>query len=517
MSKVTYSIQEGISGILYLTDNDGNIETYRPNKDFDKARKYLYDFRELETNFNKKIKDTFILNKKNWYPTINGKLYSQFFFVYVQYEGLIERYLKGEVRFSKIGPGRFRNLINILSGNKVTLIKKATNYIRFLASSLIMVRNKIIVKSSKKSILFLRESFSDCRTNDVLTKIKSQVSVLQLIPFPRKNLQLLFDSSFFIWPLSSNNNYILPDEVLRTKIDGQILQVFKFALNFSKQEISKKIIQYNLIKRSMVDIECSALVSIDDCDWAYPFIFAAKDNEIKCIGLQHGLYAKRHEQYVMGNIDNYLWFDYLLVWGDYWKELFLKYNKIFKPENVIVTTQLKRLAFLPTNNIFYQSTASNRIFTKSILIPFEFLTDTMMVGKFITEFYKRGFNIYLKTRADDIVEDQLMSYELKSLKNNIIIVEEINSQVMADIDIIAGTMSTLLYDLLPFNKPTWILDTPCKFGHDMIENGFAHLFKWEDLNIIENIYNKDMKKQIKTDNSYLIGNVQIADVIIDLI
>jgi hypothetical protein len=151
MSRISsYSVQEGNTGILYLTNDDGNVEVYQPNCDLDKAREYLYEFHELETNLNKKIKDSFFINGVDWYSTTISKTYWQFFFQYVKYESLIERWRKGEITFNKIGPGRFKNLMNLFLCNEITVKTKIRNYIRRMIASLIMHRNSIVVTKKKK-------------------------------------------------------------------------------------------------------------------------------------------------------------------------------------------------------------------------------------------------------------------------------------------------------------------------------------------------------------------------------
>ena len=39
----------------------------------------------------------------------------------------------------------------------------------------------------------------------------------------------------------------------------------------------------------------------------------------------------------------------------------------------------------------------------------------------------------------------------------------------------------MLFDLLPYNKPIWIIDTPFRLLFDMVEDGFARLICWDDM------------------------------------
>ena len=90
MNCITYSVKEGNTGVLYLTDQNGNTKIYQPNCDLDKTQKYLYEYHDLITQKNTSIKDSFIINKVDWYSTSVSMVYWQFFFQYVKYEQLIE-------------------------------------------------------------------------------------------------------------------------------------------------------------------------------------------------------------------------------------------------------------------------------------------------------------------------------------------------------------------------------------------------------------------------------------------
>lgn len=59
---------------------------------------------------------------------------------------------------------------------------------------------------------------------------------------------------------------------------------------------------------------------------------------------------------------------------------------------------------------------------------------------------------------------------------------------MNGVDIVAGTSTTLLYQLLPYGRPTWIFDTDYSYADDLVEQGPAHLVRYEDLNTLDDGY-----------------------------
>ena len=54
------------------------------------------------------------------------------------------------------------------------------------------------------------------------------------------------------------------------------------------------------------------------------------------------------------------------------------------------------------------------------------------------------------------------------------ITEEVDDELMEQVDIIAGAMTTLLYELLPDGKIVWIFETEHRHLDDLVEAGFGH-------------------------------------------
>ena len=56
------------------------------------------------------------------------------------------------------------------------------------------------------------------------------------------------------------------------------------------------------------------------------------------------------------------------------------------------------------------------------------------------------------------------------------------------VDIVAGTASTLIYQLLVYGKATWFLETDYKWMEDLVELGHARLVRYEDLETLDDSY-----------------------------
>ena len=65
------------------------------------------------------------------------------------------------------------------------------------------------------------------------------------------------------------------------------------------------------------------------------------------------------------------------------------------------------------------------------------------------------------------------------------IVDEITPEFMEKIDIVAASSSTMLYQLLPYKKAIWVLDTEGRYLDVMVEDGYAHKVKYNDLDCLD--------------------------------
>ena len=285
--------------------------------------------------------------------------------------------------------------------------------------------------------------------------------------------------------------------------------VFESALQYSQNIIaSNRSIQHDfapfLEHKSFI-----ALVGLDDCNYVYPYVYAAQDAGIKCCGIQHGTYAELHEAYVMRNLSSHRWYDYLFVWGQYWKDVFLEHNGVFTTNNVRIASNKHKYDYVVTERSELKRT---------ILIPYEFLADTLLIGKYIQALSDGGFKVFFKPRDDESVVDQIRAYHLDaSFVSDMTVVSEISPDIMAEIDVVAGTQTTLLYDLLPYNKPIWVFETPFRLLDDMIKQGYARLIRWDDMKNIDEIYNKDMISSRDIDPVMFSGERSVVNVLKELL
>lgn len=474
-----YKAREGNTGILFLTDADGKEERYIPDYDLDKARELLLELQEFKDADGKCLKDNYWAEGFNWYPAMVSYLYWHVFFQYVKYKPLLHDLLDNKIECWHENKVNFRNI--------TTFIKKGivkSSFKTRLFFFLVEVNNWIVIRKYQADLMFFRFSLDDFRSKEI-GKTLEELGVQYLQVLPPDRIASLIRNIFKVKPYyffgGSYSNNIFRKSYNLDQYDKYKQVLFGKAIKYVEMSASAYIREYKKHLRLLRGTSFKTFYGLDDCNgYIFPILYACRQNGIRTVAHQHGAYVKRHAGYIMEGItkEQYRWFDKVIVWGEYWKDHLLKISKVYSPEIIVIGS----------NKLSWKYENNNNDDTKpqNILIPYEFLTNTYKVGLYIQKFIDMGFNVFFKPRSDERLEDQLEAYCLpKEYLQKIKILHTLDSKVMKGIDIIAGTMTTLIYELLPFQKIVWILDTEYKHLEDLIEDGFAHKVKYDDLHSLD--------------------------------
>ncbi len=493
-----YRVKEGNTGVLELVDEQGRTEIYQPDCDIDKARDLLYEFYECETTTGTKVTDAFQKEDMDWFPTAVSFVHWQIFYQFVKYRPLVQSYFDGDMQFKFESSGRFLNLIKAID----TSNKQDTGSIRALFKKVyhgfIQIRNRIIVKK-EGDIFFFRYGISDFRTAELLQSLRKRFQVTQVVNAPVKEIfKHFFDPQLYILTAAK------PGSEFTVTLPEGSAPIFKTAINSVKTVINGHLSGYNSHSRVMQKLHYQLFFGIDDTSIIYPLLYSAQDAGMKSLGIQHGIYTRLHEAYIMNGIERYRWFDNVLVWGEYWKKIILRSSSMFEEGFHMLASHETSYSYdiLPKNGK-----------VKTILVPYEFLADSIKIGQYIRKFIDKGFEVYFKTRPDERIEDQIHSYYLGDMREKLHIIDTIGPDVMSRIDVVAGTYSTMLFDLLPYGKPIWILDTPFHLMYEMVEDGFARLIKEEDMDRIDDIYKEDIRRKQVVDLNYFSDKKPVTEAI----
>ena len=473
------TIREGNTGILYISQNGKNEEKYIPDCDLEKTRLLLTEFQELKDANGNYLKDNYKFGDFDWYPSMVSFLYWHIFFPYVKYMPILHDVFDKKVSINFLNKAELYAINNIVNdGSKKIRLRDLIFY------SLIRINNKFVIRWFPYKLMFFRFSFDDFRSTEIRKELDNlDIKYIQVVPPGRirevAKYLLKRQPYYYCGGMSFNNYFNIKYDLHGLGNYKKIL--FQKTIHIIGNTISAYIKEYKAHSKTIAKSQIKVFYGFDDCNgYIFPLLYALKENGIFTIGHQHGAYAKRHAGYIMEGIssENYEWFDKVIVWGSYWKKLLLDHSKAY-------TVDLFEIG----GNKFkfdYSLVNTKAEDTKNILIPYEFAGNTFKIGKYIEKFIELGYTIYFKPRPDEKIEDQLAAYCLPNEVNKkIIIAEKLDHDLISKIDIVAGAMTTLIYEMLPYNKVIWILDTEYKHLHDLVDYNLAHKITLDNLENLE--------------------------------
>lgn len=227
-----------------------------------------------------------------------------------------------------------------------------------------------------------------------------------------------------------------------------------------------------LLKISRVRV----VLSIDDATHYNDLIVACKEAGVLVYSLQHGHFTKYDAGFLEPKhayIGDIVSPDKLFVWSDYWKDELIRLGTFFRPDQIIVggikesvTGMGKRV---DDGNI-------------NVLLPYETIALKKEVFEYVTSLLDCGnVHIYFKLRPDKSMDYQLNDYGFPADFHERFHVVFNTKEIIDKIDIVAGTYSTFLYDMVEKLKPVAMFKTDLGFGDGMILNGLADPIDTENI------------------------------------
>jgi hypothetical protein len=467
-------LSEGNTGILEYREQDGPPQQFIPFYDLDATRELLLEFQDLKDSRGVALKDNYIVDGRDWFPSAVSWLYWHVFYAYVKYQPLVDRKLRGEIEVAMSIKGEFSDFLSILERGT-----PAPRWKLELLHALIGLQNRRVLKKHRHPVMFYRFAREDFRSVEILRVLRDVAgNYVEAVPCP--NFRQVLDS------LKNNEPvyyYAAPPAARRFAFEYDLgglspekRALFAAAVDYVEVTLSKYVREWKRHNQWLAGTAVKTFYGFDDVNgYCMPLLLAAKDHGIRTVAHQHGAYVKRHAGYIMEGIDpaRYEWFDRLIVWGQYWKDKLQRDSKVHANRDIVVGANKFKWDYSSGKGV-----VAGR---KNVLVPYEFLTNTHAVGKFITVMIDSGYSVFFKPRADEDPADQLRSYCLpeETLKK-VSILEKLTPDAMSQIDIIAATMTTLVYELLPYEKIVWILECEYKHLYDLVEEGYAHSISLND-------------------------------------
>jgi hypothetical protein len=295
----------------------------------------------------------------------------------------------------------------------------------------------------------------------------------------RKRTAMYFETGEFLFRLLS-----FFGGASRVRVD-EILREINFSVFFSDDEktfaryllkrflsrIAVSRFRISLFRRMVRFLRPRALFTIDDMRNYQEVLLACRFEGVKTYAIQHGQINKYDVGWFLAPEfqGKFISPDTLFLWSSYWRDALLR-RKTHISESALVIGGLKE--YVSTDSRKAESRNNKEIV---ILVPYEELAPRKEVADYIRAMLACGnTRVVFKLRPGKSKEEQLLSYGLSAELSNTKFqaVFDIN-EVLADVSIVAGTHSTILYDLIAHGKRAAYLETNMDYGIEIVENNLA--------------------------------------------
>ncbi len=313
--------------------------------------------------------------------------------------------------------------------------------------------------------------------------------------FKRRRLALYLESADFFYKIWSKFSFKKHEESIDTvdfspfgeEAEFARLLLKKYTAMIAKTRFRIKFIS-KLLKLSGVKI----LICVPDTRNYHELVQGCRLNKIKTYAFQSGALCK----YDVGLLDSsgrqgkIIKPDIFFLSSQYWIDEFLRLGTIFNKEELKVGGDIKEDRFDAGQNAPRREKRAEI----TILVPYETQALKAEVKEYIQKILGcQNTRVLFSIRPGRDVDAQFAEYGLKDMPENFSATDDLN-KIMDDIDLVAGTQSTLLYDLVGYLKPVIILKTEMDMFEGMVFNGLA-----DELDISDNDFCERLRAAKETD------------------
>lgn len=494
-------VHEGSSGIVELA-GPGIRETYCPDNDLDKALDLLLRLYELKAADGTRFLDAYWREGFNWLSGQVGNLYWRWLFRLVQYGPLLQRFLSGELTPVFANNVNLAKIWEVLRPRRKGGLRSWWRYGRVLPA-----HNREVLRGRAGTMLFYRYGPGDFRTREMVPVFERHGADFTYVYSASAKLlkerRDLGRPAYFLYRRRPTER-LFRGGFDPSGLDPALAPFLAAVIERCEEQMSFQVHEFHQHLANLGADKPALFFGLDDHQEVHPILFACKALGIPSLGYQLGMYARRQAAYMLEGWapGSYQWYDQVIVWGQYWEDVVRRWSKVY-PEGF----------FLPGTNKHgyeYKRLDSPNFNVKNILVPYEFWGATRRIGQYMVKLMDLGYAVYFKYKPDERPERQIACYGLPpEYAARVRHVDRITDELMAEINIVAGGMTTLLYDLLPYGKETWVFETEFRLLEDMVQDGWARLVRFEDLDALPEPQRADRR----IDREYLSRSEPLASVL----
>lgn len=237
------------------------------------------------------------------------------------------------------------------------------------------------------------------------------------------------------------------------------------------------------------------LLTMDDPRYAYLVVAGLQSAHIPSFAFQHGHITKYHAGWLNYGIPDSasITVDRLFVWNSYWQNILLQFSACYNNNNVAVGGPLRQP---PALSLKPRPGPVAVVQDLRILIPYESIAPKEEIKPIVQRLQSLGARIYFKLRPDLPAERQYREYGLTP--SEVIPVRNLDAAIVEQIDAAVGVYTTLLYEIIFYEKPVLIMNTSFLLGEELVEHGVAGRLKqnFEALELLGYVNNFVSKKFI---------------------
>ncbi|MFA5841408.1 MAG: hypothetical protein WC835_00365 [Candidatus Paceibacterota bacterium] len=242
--------------------------------------------------------------------------------------------------------------------------------------------------------------------------------------------------------------------------------LMKYA-NLTSQSLFRVRFMRNLLKFTGVKI----LIAAADTRNYNELVAACNVLGIETYGFQSGNLTKYDVGYLdcCGSKGRLMKPGKMIVESGYWKNELLRLGTYFKEDEIEIGGNMKEDYFMEAELTGGDDKKNNGL---TVLIPYEIAAPKNEILEYIKKLLScPNVRVVFKFRADRDLVEQALEYGLKDISGNLVLITDIKE--IENFDIVAGTYSTFLYEMIGKLKPAVIFKTSLDYGEGMVINKLA--------------------------------------------